>query len=88
MENPVVARVFQGVRAGVVGLIFVAALRFAKGSILNVWHLLIAGIALAVATFTNLHILVLLLFGGLAGWFIHRGTEHGYVDPTGGGDKL
>ena len=50
MENPVVARVFQGVRAGVVGLIFVAALRFAKGSILNVWHLLIAGIALAVAT--------------------------------------
>ncbi|HHZ20135.1 MAG TPA: chromate transporter [Firmicutes bacterium] len=88
MENPVVARVFQGVRAGVVGLIFVAALRFAKGSILNVWHLLIAGIALAVATFTNLHILVLLLFGGLAGWFIPRGTEHGYVDPTGGGDKL
>lgn len=86
IDHPVVAQVFQGVRAGVVGLIFIAALRFAKSSIHNVWHCLIAGVALVVAVTTGIHILVLIILGGLVGWFIPDGN--GYVDPAGGRDKL
>ena len=86
INQPVVSRVFQGVRAGVVGLIIVAATRFSKGAIHDIWHGMIAIIAFIIAISTNIHVAFILLFAGVVGWFVPKGKT--MPDEIQGRDKL
>lgn len=65
-----VAHVFQGVRACVVVLIVVATEKFARRSVKNRWFGLIALAAFLLSALTNMHVIVIMLMGGVAGLFI------------------
>jgi chromate transporter len=86
INHSVVSRVFQGVRAGVVGLIIVAATRFSKSAIHDFHHGIIAIIAFILAISTNIHVAFILFFAGVVGWFIPNGRT--IPDEMQGRDKL
>lgn len=65
-----VAHIFQGVRAGVVGLIVVAAHKFAKSSMKNPWHWVIGVGSLLFSVYSSIHIIFIMAFGGIAGLWI------------------
>ncbi|NMB25319.1 MAG: chromate transporter [Firmicutes bacterium] len=66
-ENFYVAKALHGVRAAVAALIFLAAYRIGKGSLRSMFGIVMATIAFGLTLFTNIHVIYIILAGGLVG---------------------
>ncbi|MCK6073224.1 chromate transporter [Paenibacillus silvae] len=69
-DVPKVQAALRGVHAAVVALIIVAAFKMGRSSIMDIATLIIAGSCVALLLFTEIHSLVLILAGPLAGILI------------------
>ncbi|TCL57458.1 chromate transporter [Hydrogenispora ethanolica] len=70
-EEPVVAKIFTGIRAASAGLILLAAFKLGKSAIKNRAGLWIALISFAGIAIFNVYAMWAVVFGGAAGYFIH-----------------
>ncbi len=70
-SNVYFARAFNGVRGAVVGLIAAAALRISRSAVKDKFGLFLAAAALVLSVFDLIHVIWIMLLGGLAGSFYY-----------------
>lgn len=70
-DNPIVKAAFSGVRAAVVALITLAAIKIGKASIKNITGLIIAILAVIFVAFLNIHAIFIIIAGALFGLAMH-----------------
>ncbi|NLK09026.1 MAG: chromate transporter [Firmicutes bacterium] len=66
-ENFYAAKALHGIRAAVTALIFLAAYRIGKGSLKSLGGVIVAAVAFGLTLFTDIHVIYIILAGGLGG---------------------